>query len=53
MLLVDGWLYVETTFGIKSPLLLAVSLASTLKVFFVLPLGALVGYLAHSYICKD
>lgn len=47
MLLIDGWLIVETVVGTKSPFLLAVSLASTLKLFTVLPVGALIGYLLY------
>lgn len=47
MLLIDGWLVVETVVGTKSSFLLAVSLASTLKLFAVLPVGALIGYLLY------
>lgn len=47
MLLIDGWLVVETVVGTKSPFLLAVSLTSTLKLLTSLPVGALIGYLLY------
>lgn len=47
MLFVDGWLYVETSLGTNSPVLFAISLASTLKLIAVLPIGALIGYVLH------
>ena len=47
MLLIDGWLVLETVAGTKSSFLLAVSLMSTLKLFTALPIGALFGYLLY------
>lgn len=53
MLFVDIWLYIETWLDIKSPMLLAISLASTLKFFVLLPIGALLGYLIYKSAGRD
>jgi len=49
MLVVDVWLYVETSLGTSSPVLLAVSLISTVKLFSAFPVGALIGYVFFRY----
>lgn len=49
MLVVDGWLYVETILGTNSPVLMAVSLISTMKLFSAFPLGAGLGYVFFKY----
>lgn len=45
MLFIDGWLYIETILKTNSPVLLAMSLISTLKLFIAFPVGAFLGYM--------
>lgn len=49
MLFVDVWLYGEILFNTKSPVLLAMSLLSTLKLVIIFPVGLLIGFLANRY----